>query len=844
MTTDQGGGFDPRSFEEFLARFFGPGGARRPAQRVDLSRLMDDSARQVVAQAISRAAETDHSDLDASHLLWALANYEPVRELLMRTGADPAALERSAAAEAQRAPEAGPGPPMLTPSAKRTLLDAHQIARSLGHAYITPEHLVFALAVNGESPAGRLLAESGVTPEALQNAGRSRGAGGDDGGSASGAPSATPNLDEHGTDMTALAAEGRLDPVVGRDDEVEQTIEVLARRRKNNPVLIGDPGVGKTAIVEGIAQRINDDDVPETLSGRRLVQLDLAGVVAGTRYRGDFEERLQNLIEEIRSQADRLLVFIDEVHTVVGAGGGEGSMSAGNMLKPALARGELHIIGATTIDEYRKNIEKDAALERRFQPVLISEPSVADTVDILRGLRDRYEAHHQVRFSDDSLAAAAELADRYISDRFLPDKAIDLVDQAGARVRLRVKTPSVDLRELEQRQRELEARKEQAVRDEDYEQATEVRDEIGRTREAIGRARAEGPTQVPEVGVVDVAEVVSRITSVPVAQLTQEERARLVGLEERLRARVVGQDEAVAAVAEAVRRSRAGLAAPDRPIGSFIFLGPTGVGKTELARALAESLFGSSERMIRFDMSEFQERHTASRLTGAPPGYVGYEEAGQLTEAVRRQPYAVVLLDEVEKAHPDVFNLLLQVLDDGRLTDGQGRTVDFRNVVIIMTSNLGSEFITGGGPLGFAVADAADQGARDRIMRRLEEEFRPEFLNRVDEIIVFAKLGDGELAQITRMMLDETERRLRAQDVTVRFTDDAVRWLAAKGHRPEFGARPLERTIQRNVGNRLSSMLLGGELVPGAHVVVGAADGELTFAVELTAAEDPRAVTG
>ncbi|MUL40477.1 ATP-dependent Clp protease ATP-binding subunit [Streptomonospora sp. PA3] len=832
-----GGGFDPRSFEEFLARFFGPGGPRRASQRVDLSKLMDAATREVVSEAIARASQNDGTDLDAAHLLWALLRYEPARELIQRTGADPDALAKSAETEAERAPQAGPGIPALTPAAKRTLLDAHQIARALGRPYIAPEHMLFALAVNGESRVGRMLGEAGITPESLQAAASSgpapAGSGGGQGAPAAQQQSNTPNLDEYGTDITALAAEGRLDPVMGRESEVEQTIEVLARRRKNNPVLIGDPGVGKTAIVEGIAQRISDNDVPDTLSGRRLVQLDLAGVVAGTRYRGDFEERVRNIIEEIRND-DKLLIFIDELHTVVGAGGAEGAMSAGNMLKPALARGELHMIGATTLDEYRQNIEKDAALERRFQPVLVSEPTVEDTVEILRGLRDRYEAHHQVRFSDDGLVAAAELSDRYISDRFLPDKAIDLVDQAGARVRLRAKRPSVDVQELEQRLRELEARKEQAVREEDYEAASQARDEINSTRESIAQVRDAGSEQVPVVGVEDVAEVVSRITSIPVSQLTQEERERLTGLEERLHARVIGQDEAVTAVAEAVRRSRAGLASPDRPIGSFLFLGPTGVGKTELARALAEALFGSQEQMIRFDMSEFQERHTSARLVGAPPGYVGYEEAGQLTEAVRRSPYSVILLDEIEKAHPDIFNLLLQMLDDGRLTDGQGRTVDFRNTVVIMTSNLGSEFITGGGPIGFIGAEEGerDRATRERIMARLRDEFRPEFLNRVDEIIVFSQLTDDQLARITRLLLEETSRRLHAQDIGIEFTDDAVSWLAATGHQPEFGARPLSRTIQRSVGNPLSSMLLNGRLAPGDRVTVAVGDEGLDFQVD------------
>jgi ATP-dependent Clp protease ATP-binding subunit ClpC len=524
-------------------------------------------------------------------------------------------------------------------------------------------------------------------------------------------------------------------------------------------------------------------------------------------------------------------------------------MSAGNMLKPALARGELHIIGATTIDEYRKNVEKDAALERRFQPILVPEPTVDDTISILRGLRDRYEAHHQVRFTDEALVAAAELSSRYITDRFLPDKAIDLIDQAGARVRLRTHTPAQDKRELEQRIAQLRREKDQAVAAEDYDRAGTLRDEIASlTASAQAAPEPEGSRAVPEVTPDDIADVVSRSTGIPVAQLTQEEKERLLGLEQHLHERVIGQEEAVSAVSEAVRRSRAGLGDPDRPIGSFLFLGPTGVGKTELARALAESLFGSEDRMIRIDMSEFQERHTVSRLVGAPPGYVGYEEAGQLTESVRRTPYAVLLLDEIEKAHADVFNILLQLLDDGRLTDGQGRTVDFKNTVVIMTSNLGSDVI-GRRPLGFTDGSSGSAGAvagvpspreeslRDRIMPRLREAFRPEFLNRIDEIIVFRQLDEAQLRQITSLLLEETTRRLHAQDITVSFTDDAVGWLARRGFQPEFGARPLRRTIQRQVGNRLSSMLLDGRLVKGQHVTVGVTDpaagsgAELEFAV-------------
>jgi ATP-dependent Clp protease ATP-binding subunit ClpC len=627
--------------------------------------------------------------------------------------------------------------------------------------------------------------------------------------------------------------------VIGRDDEIEQTIEVLSRRGKNNPVLIGDAGVGKTAIVEGLAQRIADTDVPDVLSGRRVVALDLTGVVAGTRYRGDFEERLNNIVGEIRSHSDRLIVFIDELHTVVGAGGGGegGSMDAGNILKPALARGELHIVGATTLEEYRR-IEKDAALSRRFQPIMVPEPTPADAIEILRGLRDRYEAHHQVRYTDEALVAAVELSDRYLPDRRLPDKAIDLIDQAGARVRLRARTKGTDVRAMEREVEQLYRDKDQAVADERYEQATQLRDRIVELQQRIADAGGDGEVdegQHLEVTTEAIAEVVSRQTGIPVSSLTEEEKDRLLGLEGHLHQRVVGQDEAVRVVSDAVLRSRAGLASPDRPIGSFLFLGPTGVGKTELARALAEALFGSEERMVRLDMSEYQERHTVSRLVGAPPGYVGHEEAGQLTEVVRRHPYSLLLLDEVEKAHPDVFNILLQVLDDGRLTDSQGRTVDFTNTVIVMTSNLGSEAIARSGTgIGFGAGDAqADEEARrERILRPLREHFRPEFLNRIDEIVVFHQLTHDQLERITNLLLDKTRGLLRAQGVSVDFTDSAVDWLSERGYQPEYGARPLRRTIQKEVDNQLSRLLLDGRIGEGGRVTVDVENGRLAFRTE------------
>jgi ATP-dependent Clp protease ATP-binding subunit ClpC len=826
----EGGPYGQGPFDDFFARYLA--GGQRP-RRIDITQLLTDQARELVSGAARYAAGTGSPDLDTEHLLWAMTQDDTTRRLLAGAGADPDELRRQLESAGPRG-EPRQEMPALTPAAKRALLDAHQISRALGSTYIGPEHLLFAMAINPESPGGAVLRGHGVTPEALQQAATGGGSG--PAGGAAKPPSSTPTLDEFGRDLTEMARDGQIDPVIGREDEIEQTLEVLSRRRKNNPVLIGEAGVGKTAIVEGIAAQIAEDDVPETLRGRRIVELDLTGLVAGTRYRGDFEERLKKIIDEVREHSDEVIVFIDELHTVVGAGASEGSGGAGNMLKPALARGELHIIGATTLDEYRRNIEKDAALERRFQPILVSEPTVEDTVEILRGLRDRYEAHHQVRFTDEALVAAVQLSDRYISDRHLPDKAIDLIDQAGARVRRLVKTPPTDLRGLEQEVGRLQREKDQAVAAEQYERASDLRDQVTEAQRRLEEARTGGgESGVPCVGVEDIAEVVSRQTGVPVSQLTQEEMARLLELEQRLHERVVGQDQAVEVVAEAVRRSRVGLGDPNRPIGSFLFLGPTGVGKTELARALADALFGDEERMVRLDMSEFQERHTVSRLVGSPPGYVGYEDAGQLTEAVRRRPYSVVLLDEIEKAHPDVFNTLLQVLDDGRLTDSQGRTVDFKNTVIIMTSNLGSELIVGRrGPLGFGRAEeqsGEDAGLRDQLMRRLREAFRPEFLNRIDEIVVFQALDNAQLSRITRLLLEETTQRLAAQDITVEFTDEAVSWLAERGFEPQFGARPLRRVIQREVDNPLSRLMLGGGLRAGQRVLVDVVDGHLDFAV-------------
>ncbi|MEU9154268.1 ATP-dependent Clp protease ATP-binding subunit [Streptomyces sp. NPDC048417] len=831
-------GQDP--FGEFLARFFG-GGERQGPRQIDIGRLLSQPARELVKGAAQYAAEHGSRDLDTEHLLRAALTAEPTRSLLSRFGANPDSLATEIdgrAGPVQHPPGEAPPPTSLslTPAVKRALLDAHDLARAGGAGYIGPEHVLGALAANPDSAAGHILNAArfaaGLPPEAQET---DRPLTGTD----SRRRSSTPTLDKYGRDLTGLAGEGRIDPVIGRDDEIEQTIEVLSRRGKNNPVLIGDAGVGKTAIVEGLAQRITDGDVPDILSGRRVIALDLPGVVAGTRFRGDFEERLTNIVNEIRAHSDQLVVFIDELHTVVGAGGGGegGSMDAGNILKPALARGELHIVGATTLEEFRK-IEKDAALARRFQPILVPEPTVPDTIEILRGLRDRYEAHHQVRYTDEALVAAVELSDRYLTDRRLPDKAIDLIDQAGARVRLGSRTKGTDVRAIEREIEQLTCDKDQAVADEQYERATQLRDRISelktRTTELSGEDQVDEGLNL-EVTTEAIAEVVSRQTGIPVSSLTQEEKERLLGLEAHLHQRVIGQDEAVAAVSEAVLRSRAGLASPDRPIGSFLFLGPTGVGKTELARALAEILFGSEDRMVRLDMSEYQERHTVSRLVGAPPGYVGHEEAGQLTEVVRRHPYSLLLLDEVEKAHPDVFNILLQVLDDGRLTDSQGRTVDFTNTVIVMTSNLGSDVITRrGAGIGFGPGgeEATEEARREQVLRPLRDHFRPEFLNRIDEIVVFRQLTGDQLHRITELLLEHTRRMLHAQGITAHFTDAAVDWLAERGYQPEYGARPLRRTIQREVDNQLSRRLLDGTVTEGSEVTVDVRDGNLEFGTD------------
>ncbi|MDK0517792.1 ATP-dependent Clp protease ATP-binding subunit [Streptomyces sp. ML-6] len=839
MTMSSFGSFGgPDPFSELLNRFFGMSPASSPprVQRVPIGRLLTESARELIGRATTRASSDGSRDLDTEHLLWAATQVEPARTLLARAGADPEQLAKQIEDVLPGESATPSAEPSLTPAAKRVLLQAYERSQAAGVSYIGPEHILGALLVTRESGAAGLLGAYGTDPDRLRreadNAARAES-------TPATAASATPTLDAYGRDLTEAAKAGKLDPVVGRADEIEQTVEVLSRRSKNNPVLIGEPGVGKTAIVEGIAQRIVSGDVPRTLKDKRVITLDLSGLVAGAQYRGQFEERLKNVIDEVKAASDSTILFIDELHTVVGAGAsGEGAMDAGNILKPALSRGELRVIGATTIDEYRRYVEKDAALERRFQPVMVPEPTVAETIQILEGLRDSYEAHHQVRFTDAALAAAAELSDRYISDRFLPDKAIDLMDQAGARVRLRSLGRSTELVSREDRLAELRREKDEAVAAEDFEKASGLKEEIAEAEAELAgiEERREG---VVDVTTTDIADVVSRRTGIPVAQLTTSEKEKLLKLEDALHSRVVGQDEAVTAIAEAVRRNRAGMGDPKRPVGSFLFLGPTGVGKTELAKALADLLFGDENRMVRFDMSEFQEKHTISRLVGAPPGYVGHEEAGQLTEKVRRQPYSVLLFDEVEKAHPDIFNALLQVLDDGRLTDAQGRTVDFRNTVVIMTSNIGARRI---------LAHKGDVSEiRDDLMGDLRGHFPPEFLNRVDETIIFHGLGKDDLGRIVDLLLDGSRRRVRAQGLELEVTEAAKTLLVAHGHQPEFGARPLRRTIQTELDNRIASLLLSGEAEPGDTVVADVRDDALVCTIsrpEPSGEPDARAESG
>jgi ATP-dependent Clp protease ATP-binding subunit ClpC len=725
----------------------------------------------------------------------------------------------------------------FTPRAKRVLELSLEEARQLGHNYIGTEHLLLGLIREGEGVAARVLENLGVDlskvrTQVIRMLGETAEV---SAGGGSGGRTKTPTLDEFGSNLTQLAQDGKLDPVVGREKEIERVIQILGRRTKNNPVLIGEPGVGKTAIAEGLAQRITNNDIPDILQEKRVVTLDIGLLVAGTKYRGEFEERLKKIMEEIRTAGNVILV-IDEVHTLIGAGAAEGAIDAANILKPALARGELQCIGATTLDEYRKHIERDAALERRFQPVMVGEPSVEETIEILIGLRQRYEEHHKLKIDDEALVAAARLADRYISDRFLPDKAIDLMDEAGSRVRLINSQLPPAAKELDKELRQTLKENDDAVLKQDFDKAAELRDkeiDLKQQIRALSQTKkAEAPDEnAPEIHVTeeDIAYIVSSWTGVPVLKITESESMKLMQMEETLHGRVIGQDEAVKAISRAIRRARVGLKSPDRPIASFIFSGPTGVGKTELTKALAAYFFGSEDAMIRLDMSEYMERHTVSKLIGSPPGYVGYNEGGQLTEAVRRKPYTVVLFDEIEKAHPDVFNLLLQVLEDGRLTDSKGRTVDFKNTLLIMTSNVGSKVIEkGGGGLGFDFAASQEDGLYTRIRSLVNEElkqyFRPEFLNRLDEIIVFRQLTKPEVKEIADLMLNEFFKRMLAKDIVLTVTDRFKDLLVQEGYNPSYGARPLRRAIMRLLEDSLAEEILTGKVREGACVQVDVDD--------------------
>jgi ATP-dependent Clp protease ATP-binding subunit ClpC len=810
-----------------------------------------ERARQVVVLAQDEARALKHNYIGTEHILLGLLREEEGLAARVLESLDITVEEVRAqvARIVGQGDEVTTGQIPFTPRAKKVLELALREALSLGHNYIGTEHILLGLVRENEGVAARILLDFDADADKIRNeiirmlsgpGRRQQGGGGAPGEKAK----SSKLLDQFGRNLTKQASEGKLDPVVGRQTEIERVMQILSRRTKNNPVLIGEPGVGKTAVVEGLAARISSNQVPELLKNKQIYTLDLAALVAGSKYRGEFEERLKKVMKEITQRGD-IILFIDELHNLVGAGAAEGAIDAASILKPALARGELQTIGATTLDEYRKYLERDAALERRFQQIRVDEPSVDDTVQILRGLRDRYEAHHRCRITDEALFAAASLADRYIQDRHLPDKAIDLVDEAGSRMRIRSMSAPPRYRELEEEIEKVRKDKEESIENQEFEKAASLRDKerklTQKKRELEENWRQnEADTDQPEVGEEEIADIVSMWTGIPVFKLTEAESARLVRMEDELHKRVIGQEEAIAAVSKAIRRARAGIKDPKRPTGSFIFLGPSGVGKTELARTLAEFLFGDEDAMIQVDMSEYMEKHSVSRLVGSPPGYIGYDEGGQLTEAVRRKPYSVLLLDEIEKAHPDVFNILLQILEEGKLTDAQGRRVDFRNTIVIMTSNIGAGQISKNVGLGFSMGDESGMSYEDmknRVMSELKKVFRPELLNRIDEVIVFHKLTKEEITTIVDLQMKRVREQMAQHDVAIELTDEAKDLLVEQGYDPAMGARPLRRAIQRVIEDPLADFVLGRTLEPGSTILVGRKrneDGEPTSEVDIT----------
>jgi len=811
-----------------------------------------ERGKRVFQLAQQEALRLGHDVIGTEHILLGLLedNDGVVPQVMTAFGIEPGNLKIQIEEYiGQNTPRSMPIDLPWSPRAKLVIDLSMREARKIGSNYVGTEHILLGLLAEGEGLAAQILAGNGMdllrARQAIKSlfggrmgdASRAQQPGGQQGERRPDSASKTPTLDQLAIDLTNMAKSGELDPVIGRNKEIQRVVQILSRRTKNNPVLIGEPGVGKTAIAEGLAQRILSGDIPEILKGKRVMQLNVANLVAGTKYRGEFEERMRKLVKEIK-ETKNVILFIDEIHTIVGAGGAEGAVDAANILKPSLARGEFQVVGATTINEYRKYIEKDAALERRFQPVQVDEPSEEDTISILKGLRDNYEAHHRVRITDEALVAAAKLSKRYITDRFLPDKAIDLIDEASARARIQTLETPDDLRSLERKLEELNKEKEEAVAAQLYEKAAELRDREKELKDQIADWRknwTESRNQfTPDVTADDIASIVAEWTGVPVTQLTEEESHRLMRMEEVIAKRMVGQEDAISAVARAIRRARSGMKDPKRPVGSFLFLGPTGVGKTELARSLAEFMFGSDDAMIRLDMSEYMERHEAAKLIGAPPGYVGYEEGGKLTEAIRRRPYSVVLFDEIEKAHPDVFNMLLQLLEDGRLTDGQGHVTDFRNAVIIMTSNIGVGEVMKNRAMGFGDGEKEEneidvERMKGTIMDAAKRAFRPEFLNRVDEMLIFRPLSKVELLKIVDIMIGEVKKRTLDVGITLEVSDAAKELLLEKGYDPRYGARPLRRAIQKMVEDALSNMMLEGSLVDGDKVSVSAVDGELKF---------------